>query len=181
MYKFAIITALRNENCANLHISNLQNCEDFGEHLKFSIEKTKMKREEYLGLPAPVFEWLENLTQISKSGYIFENLSTRAAYTQDWVTKQLRAFKPSNLRGITLKRKYYTFHSLRKLISVYALQKSILSKYEIDAIQWHRGTSVDQSYFVGSNVQLTRNSLEKWLKFLDEFSQKAVGCDFLEI
>lgn len=181
MYKFAVITALRNENCANLHVSNLQNCKDFGPHLRFSNQNTKMKREEFLGLPVSVYEWLESLAKQSKSGYVFENTTTKLAYTQDWVTKQIRTFKPLNLRGMTAKRKYYTFHSLRKLISVYALQKSILSKYEIDAIQWHRGTSVDQSYFVSSNVQLTRNSIEKWLKFLDEFSQKAVGCDFLEI
>lgn len=181
MYKFAMITALRNENCANLYVENLKNCEDFGQHLKFEVETTKMKREEYLGLPTPVYQWLENLAKQSKSGYVFENTTTKLAYTQDWVTKQLRCFKPLNLRGMTLKRKYYTFHSLRKLISVYALQKSILSKYEIDAIQWHRGNSVDQAYFVSSNIQLTRNSIEKWLKFLDEVSQKAVGCDFLEI
>lgn len=181
MYKFAVITALRNENCANLNIENLQNCEDFGQHLRFSIQSTKMKREEFLGLPTPVFEWLENLGKISKSGYVFENTTTKAAYTQDWVTKQIRLFRPSNLRGMTAKRKYYTFHSLRKLISVYGIQKNILSKYEVDAIQWHKGNSVDQAYFVGSNVQLTRNSLEKWFEFLNQISQKAIGCDFLEI
>ncbi len=169
---FGLLTGLRPQNIYNLSKNNIKKDDKDGYYLFFSADEHKMGQRderigsEYLGLPTPLWTWLQNLAQ-KTDNYIFCNNKGKSPSSES-INKALRGYTPLNLQIIG-KRKYFVTYSLRKCISTFLAENKTINKLDKDyirAILWHKEQGSDASYIKSKNIKTTREALNWWLDYV---------------
>lgn len=165
LIKIQIITGLRPSNARLLSTNQIKNDDDWGYHLFFLSDETKQERDELIGLPLEVYNWLYGIKNNDISDYLVLNNRTKKPYSDNFVRFNLASFKPSYIIG----NQKIVPHSLRKIISTFSNEYSKYSKQEIESILWHSSNSeVQKVYDMSPQVNKTREILTFWLDFLDK-------------
>ncbi|CZE48844.1 tyrosine-type recombinase/integrase [Campylobacter geochelonis] len=175
-----LCTALRSQNVRELRKEQIKKDENGNYYLSFEAVETKTKKQQKIGIPTALANWLLNRQNIDFKGLNLVFPATSASKTgilsENTLNLSLKEIKEKNIAV----GGPFVFHSFRKIFSSYyreitSQNGDLVDDVGVEKVLFHEVGKIEKIYNKSQEINRTRKILTEWLEILN----KIAGYDIL--
>ncbi|CZE51532.1 tyrosine-type recombinase/integrase [Campylobacter geochelonis] len=175
-----LCTALRSQNVRELKKEQVKQDENGNYYLEFEASQTKTKKQQKLGIPTSLAEWL-----LTRQNIDFKGLGV--VFPAPTIENKIGILSDSTLsdalggfRSIGISNGRFVFHSFRKVLSSYyrvlmAKKGEFIDDVGVELTLFHEQNKIEKVYNKAIEIDRTRKILTNWLTMLNDIA----GFDIL--